>query len=64
MDKALHEEVLTRYRALNLAPYKGFINPRYEVERDTEGKITDVIPHYDETFAQQMLRYGEEYRSL
>lgn len=64
VDKALHEEVLTRYRALNLAPYKGFINPRYEVERDTEGKITDVIPHYDETFAQQMLRYGEEYRSL
>lgn len=61
VDADLHQEVLQRYKALNLAPYKGFINPRYEVERDAQGNITRVTPHYDETFAQQMLRYGRDY---
>ncbi len=61
VDSNLHDEVLSRYKALNLAPYKGFINPRYEVERDADGLITCVTPHYDESFAEQMLRYSREY---
>ena len=61
VDALLHEEILARYRKLNLAPYKGFINPRYEVVCNTSGDISDIIPHYDETFAQQMLRYSREY---
>ena len=64
VDPKLHEEVLTRYRALNLAPYKGFINPRYQVHRDEDGSIIDVTPNYDETFAQQMLRYSNNYNAL
>lgn len=64
IDRALHQEVLTRYKALNLAPYKGFINPRYEVQRDENGRITEVTPYYDETFAEQMLRYSNDYAAL
>ena len=61
VDSALHEEVLQRYEALDLAPYKGFINPRYTLVTDIDGKVTDVGVSYDETFDQQMLRYGREY---
>ena len=61
VDSALHQEVLQRYKALDLAPYKGFINPRYTLVTDTEGTVTDVSIAYDETFDQQMLRYGREY---
>ena len=61
VDSALHQEVLQRYEALDLAPYKGFINPRYTLVTDTDGKVTDVTIAYDETFDQQMLRYGREY---
>ena len=61
VDSALHQEVLRRYKALDLAPYKGFINPRYTLVTDTEGTVTDVSIAYDETFDQQMLRYGREY---
>ncbi len=61
VDSTLHQEVLLRYEALDLAPYKGFINPRYTLVTDTDGKVTDVGVSYDETFDQQMLRYGREY---
>ncbi len=61
VDNTLHQEVLQRYKALDLAPYKGFINPRYTLVTDTEGMVTDVSIAYDETFDQQMLRYGREY---
>ena len=61
VDSPLHQEVLQRYKALDLAPYKGFINPRYTLVTDTEGTVTDVSIAYDETFDQQMLRYGREY---
>ena len=61
VDSTLHQEVLRRYEALDLAPYKGFINPRYTLVTDTDGKVTDVGVSYDETFDQQMLRYGREY---
>ncbi len=61
VDPALHKEVLERYNKLNLAPYKGFINPRYIAETDKDGNITDVKIDYTEGYAEQMLRYGREY---
>ena len=64
VDPTLHDEILTRYRALNLAPYKGFINPQYIVHRDRQGNITDISLRYDESFAHQMLRYSREYNTL
>jgi len=64
VDPELHKEVLSRYEKLNLAPYKGFLNPVYEVTTDKDGKITDVKVSYNEGYAEQMLRYGREYSSL
>lgn len=64
VDPALHAEVLERYKKLNLAPYKGFVNPKYEVVTDADGTITDVIVTYDEGYAEQMLRYSKDYSTL
>lgn len=64
IDPILHEEVLERYKALDLAPYKGFINPRYMLVRDDNGNITDVAISYTESYTQQMLRYSTEYATL
>lgn len=64
VDPVLHEEVLTRYRQLNLAPYKGFINPQLLPVRDQEGRICDIQVNYGESYARQMLRYSSEYASL
>ena len=63
-DPALHAEVLERYKKLNLAPYKGFVNPKYEAVVDAAGKITDVKVTYDEGYAEQMLRYSKDYSNL
>ena len=60
----LHREVLERYRALNLAPYKGFINPEYIVKRDRLGNITDIQVKYGEAYDHQMLRYSRDYHFL
>ena len=64
IDPELHKEVLDRYAKLNIAPYKGFINPVYTAERDAEGNITDVKVTYTEGYAEQMLRYSREYSAL
>jgi len=64
VDPELHKEILSRYEKLNLAPYKGFLNPVYDVTTDKDGKITDVKVSYNEGYAEQMLRYGREYSSL
>lgn len=64
VDSALHAEILERYKKLNLAPYKGFINPVYKVITDKNGKIMDVEISYKEGYAEQMLRYGKEYSNL
>lgn len=64
VDPALHAEVLARYGKLHLAPYKGFVNPRYEAVEDENGNITDVKVTYDEGYAEQMLRYSRDYSSL
>lgn len=64
VDPALHAEVLERYKKLNLAPYKGFVNPKYEAVTDVDGTITDVTVTYDEGYAEQMLRYSKDYSTL
>lgn len=64
LDASLHKEVLARYRALHLAPYKGFVNPVYRPEYDAEGRIVDVKVDYTEGYEEQMLRYGRDYSNL
>ena len=64
VDPVLHAEVLERYKKLNLAPYKGFVNPKYEAVVDAAGKITDVKVTCDEGYAEQMLRYSKDYSNL
>ena len=64
VDSELHAEVLRRYATLNIAPYKGFVNPRLELVYDAEGGITDVRASYIEGYAEQMLRYSREYATL
>ena len=64
VDPELHAEVLERYKKLNLAPYKGFVNPKYEAVTDANGNITDVKVTYDEGYAEQMLRYSKDYATL
>jgi dipeptidyl-peptidase-3 len=64
VDPKLHAEVLERYKKLNIAPYKGFINPVYEPITDKNGKITDVKVSYTESYADQMLRYSREHSWL
>jgi dipeptidyl-peptidase-3 len=64
VDPTLHAEVLARYEQLNLAPYKGFVNPRYELVKNAAGEITDVKIVYGESYIDQMLRYGREYSAL
>lgn len=61
VDPILHAEMLRRYEALDLAPYKGFINPRYTLVKDSDGNVTDVTVDYTETYDRQMLRYGRQY---
>ncbi len=60
----LHKEVLDRYASLNIAPYKGFVNPIYTPVYDAQGNITDVTVSYDEDYVSQMLRYSREYSPL
>ncbi len=64
VDPKLHAEVLERYKKLNLAPYKGFVNPKYEAVEDGNGHIVDVKVSYDEGYAEQMLRYSKDYSPL
>lgn len=64
IDPELHCEILARYKKLNLAPYKGFINPKMTLEMDEEGEITDVVLDYEESYVDQMLRYSDEYGTL
>ena len=64
VEPELHREVLQRYEALNLAPYKGFLNPRLLPVRDSQGNITDIAIDYGETYYEQMLRYSRQYATL
>ena len=64
VDAALHQEILERYQKLNLAPYKGFINPMMTPVLDDQGQIADIQLNYSESYAHQMLRYSSEYATL
>lgn len=61
VDKALHSEILERYERLNIAPYKGFINPVMSLEFDADNQIVDVKLDYTETYTDQMMRYSKDY---
>ena len=60
----LHKEILDRYQKLNIAPYKGFVNPVYTAVKDSKGNITDVKVSYEEGYSEQMLRYSKDYSPL
>ena len=64
VDPKLHKEVLDRYSHLNIAPYKGFVNPVYTIVRDADGNVTDVTVTYNEGYVDQMLRYSRDYSPL
>ena len=64
VDPELHAEVLKRYAALNLAPYKGFVNPVMKLVKNEKGEVTDVTLDYTEGYTEQMVRYGKEYSFL
>lgn len=61
VDAEIHNELLSRYKALGIAPYKGFLNPRMTLIKDADGHPKDVAIDYTETYEQQMLRYSREY---
>ena len=64
VDEALHKEVLERSKSLDIAPYAGFMNPRFEPITDTDGSITEIIISYPDNFVEQMLYYDESYSFL
>jgi dipeptidyl-peptidase-3 len=57
----LHKEVLSRYEKLNIAPYKGFLNPKMTPVYGSDGEITDVLLDFSESYTEQMLRYSRDY---
>ena len=61
VDGGLHKEVLSRYEKLDIAPYKGFLNPWMKPEYDKQGDIIDIKLDYSESYTHQMLRYSSEY---
>ena len=64
VDPVLHEEIRARYAKLNLAPYKGFVNPVYKVERDADNNITNITLDFTEGYIDQHLRYSRDYSAL
>jgi dipeptidyl-peptidase-3 len=64
VDHELHAEVLERYKKLNLAPYGGFVNPVYKVEKDASGNITNITLDYTEGYTEQMIRLAKEHSWL
>ncbi len=64
VDPKLHKEVLDRYSHLNIAPYRGFVNPVYSLVADKDGNVVDVAVKYTEDYIPQMIRYGKDYNGL
>lgn len=64
INPELHHEILERYKKLDLAPYKGFINPWLKLEYDENGNVVKVNVDYTESYEHQMLRYSDEYGTL
>ena len=64
VDSVLHREILERYKTLDLAPYKGFLNPRLVLVHADDGTVIDVEADYTETYEEQMMRYSHDYAAL
>ncbi|MFA7067296.1 MAG: dihydrofolate reductase [Dysgonamonadaceae bacterium] len=64
VNEPLHKEVLERYKALNLSPYRGFVNPVYQLIKNDKDEVTDVTISYDENYVEQHLRYSKQYSVL
>ena len=64
LQHELHEEILARYKRLNIAPYKGFLNPWLKEVTDSSGNVVDVVVCMDETYMEQMMRYSREYSAV
>lgn len=64
VNPELHAEVLQRYAKLNLAPYKGFVNPEMKEVKNSKGEVTDIVLDYTENYVEQMLRYSKTYSYL
>ena len=64
VDPKLHKEVLDRYSRLDIAPYRGFVNPVYVPVRNDKGAIVDVKVTYGEDYLPQVMRYSREYKTL
>ena len=64
VNQELHKEVLARYESLNIAPYKGFVNPVYKLVTDEAGKVVDVTVSYNESYVDQQMRYSRQYSVL
>ncbi|HPQ12835.1 MAG TPA: dihydrofolate reductase [Paludibacteraceae bacterium] len=64
VDPVIHKEILERYEKLNLAPYRGFVNPVYKAIKNADGEIRDVKISYDENYVEQQLRYSRQYSNL
>ena len=64
IDPELHKEVLERYKALNLKPYGGFVNPEIQPVVASDGTVTDYVPVYTDDYLGQMMLYGKKYGVL
>lgn len=64
VDPTIHREMLDRYEPLNIAPYKGFVNPVYTPSFDANGNLVDVTIDYTEGYTEQHLRYSRDYSVL
>ncbi len=64
VNKDIHNEVLSRYESLDIAPYKGFVNPVYKLITDDNGNVTDVTVSYNESYVNQQMRYSKQYSVL
>ena len=64
IDPVLHAEVLERYKALNLKPYGGFVNPDIEPVFAADGSISDIKVSYPDDYLAQQLAYDARYSTL
>ncbi len=64
VDADIHSEILERYKRLNIAPYKGFLNPRMLPVYNAAGEVTDIRLDYSESYSEQMFRYSQQYATL
>ena len=64
VDPELHKEILDRYATLDIAPYKGFVNPVYSEVMDDDGNVIDIRVDYGENYIEQNLRYSRQYSTL